>query len=172
MRKIHGFLRFTGTDLCFISLNFYFRFILLLRYKNFNLFLLSGFQLFFCFSYFFLIFRIFFHFFSFKWWGKFMVFCVSQVPTFVLFPWIFTFVLFFCCATKISIFFFFLVFSFFLFLFFERNDAACSLRRIFAFYSFRLIFLGFYHLSIFRLPYFRSFIFLVFSFFLFFVFFF
>ena len=96
-----------------------------------------------------------------------MVFCVSQVPTFVLFPWIFTFVLSFCCATKISIFFFFLVFSFFLFLFFERNDAACSLRRIFAFYSFRLIFLGFYHLSIFKLPYFRSFIFLVFSFFLF-----
>ena len=29
--------------LCFISLNFYFSFILLLRYKNFNLFLLSGF---------------------------------------------------------------------------------------------------------------------------------
>ena len=81
---------------------------------------ISIFFFFLVFSFFFVfrIFRIFFHFFSFKWWGKFMVFCVSQVPTFVLFPWIFTFVLSFCCATRFSIFFFFLVFSFFLFLFF------------------------------------------------------
>ena len=98
-----------------------------IKISIFFFFLVFSFFLFFVF---FLIFLIFFHFYSFKWWEKFMVFCVSQVPTFVLFPWIFTLVLSFCCATKISIFFFFLVFSFFLFLFFERNDA-CSLPPLF-----------------------------------------
>ena len=113
MRKIHGFLRFTG--LCFISLNFYsfYPFVALQKFQSFSSFWFLAFFLFFVF---FLIFRIFFNFYSFKWWEKFMVFCVSQVPTFVLFPWIFTLVLSFCCATKISIFFFFLAFSFFLFL--------------------------------------------------------
>ena len=81
-----------------------------IKISIFFFFLVFSFFLFFVF---FLIFLIFFHFYSFKWWEKFMVFCVSQVPTFVLFPWIFTLVLSFCCATKISIFFFFLVSSFF-----------------------------------------------------------
>ena len=79
---------------------------------HFFVFLVFSFFLFFVF---FFNFSYFFHFFSFKWREKFMVFCVPQVPTFVLFPWIFTLVLSFCCAIKISIFFFFLVFSFFLF---------------------------------------------------------